>query len=148
DLPRAPRAVGAGGSDPRSLLLPDQAQRDVRRVGRVPLAVRRDRLLCRQRDRSVERAGPARLGDPDIRGGVHVLMAWVSGLACACGGQPCTWRKISAPTSATMTSAVRCAWNRVEPRARVGLRDGARRDLPVAGRDGVVEELDLIMARA
>ena len=33
--------------------------------------------------------------------------------------------------------------NRVEPRERVGVRGGARHDLAVAGRDGVLDELDV-----
>jgi len=51
---------------------------------------------------------------------------------------------MSTPSSADdLGRALRHSRNRVEPRERVGLLGGARGDLPVAGRDGVVEELDV-----
>jgi hypothetical protein len=36
----------------------------------------------------------------------------------------------------------RDAGNRIEPRDRVGVRGGERRDVAITRRDGVVEELD------
>jgi hypothetical protein len=74
-------------------------------------------------------------------------LSWLPGQRPA---QDAAWpavgkRVMSQPSSATIVSAVRRATpgDGVEPRDRVGLGGGARRDVAIAGRDGVVEELDV-----